>query len=138
MNRSYLPLAFVALLALAACSSTSNSRQRGSGDVITMEEIQAVLGTSRTAYDVVARLQPRWLEKRSTSALPTRPSSTEARVAQDTGDIVVYLNNQRYGGPQALRDLSAEAVAEMRYLGPAEAARFGTGHQHGAILVTTR
>ena len=54
------------------------------------------------------------------------------------GDIVVYVNDVRMGGPEALQNVGAEAVVAIRYLDAAQAARYGTGHQHGAILVTTR
>jgi hypothetical protein len=57
----------------------------------------------------------------------------------DRAGPVVYLDGVRVGTLDELRRLRADAVAEMEYLSPSDATnRFGTNHDTGAILVTTR
>jgi hypothetical protein len=126
----HLPGAAVLLLAcilvLGACGSTG-VRERGSRDVLTAEEIQQASGA--TAYDVVQQLRPQFLRVRSGRTIqgggPTGP--------------IVYVDNIRSGGLDALRMIRAESVSEIRYINAADATtRFGTGHMAGAILVRLR
>jgi hypothetical protein len=53
--------------------------------------------------------------------------------------VAVYLDGVRVGGLDELRRLRADTVALMEYMSPSDATnRFGTNHDYGAILVTTR
>lgn len=74
------------------------------------------------------------------SAAPRRgdPPTGVAATADDPG-IIVYLDRQRLGRVSELEDIPVAIVDEIRLLNVAEAnTRFGRGHPHGVILVTTR
>lgn len=120
----------VALLAAGAClpharghHATADLRK----DVIPREEIEQ--SGEMNAYDLVARLRPFWLTKRGqNSILPDMEV-----------DVAVYLDGlARLGGRTALRDLPTSMISEVRFLDAAAANyRFGQGHPHGAIVVST-
>ena len=72
-------------------------------------------------------LRPNWLRTRG-------PQS----IYRD-GQIVVYQDNVRVGGPEALRVIPATDVLSMRFFdGPSATQRWGLDHGHGAIQVLTR
>jgi hypothetical protein len=127
MKKLSLILPVLLALTLAACGSTQNQGTTRSRNVITRADITNYAGTYSNAFQLVERLQPQWLRKRGRASVNA--------VAE--GDIVVYLDEAHIGGPEALREISLEGIAEIRYLNAAQAARYGTGHQHGAILVRT-
>jgi hypothetical protein len=113
-------------LLIGACGS-SVTQSRGSRDVLTAEEISRASGM--TAYDVVQQLRPQFLRIRT------------GRSTQGSGEAepVIYVDNIRSGGLAALRNIRAESVEEIRYIGASDATtRFGTGHMAGAILVRLR
>lgn len=123
-----LLLLVILLIGVAACAGTGPARTSGS-DVLEAGEVQSYVGIYRTAYQLIERSRPGWLRKRSSAALVNQ---------HQEGDIVVYVNGMRMGGPVSLRDITLEAVGEMRYLNAARAVRYGMGHQHGVIEVSLR
>jgi hypothetical protein len=61
-----------------------------------------------------------------------------ARSAEDPG-ILVYLDRQRYGALQTLREIPIAMVDEIRFLNVGEAnSLFGMGHPHGVIQIVTK
>ncbi len=117
--RSFVRAVALCALAVAAGCATSAREVQNEPAVLTGEEIASV--SVATAYDAVARLRPGYL----------RPSGRQSRV--------VYMNTHVVGGVEALRDIPAFRVREIRYLSPREATdRLGSGHEGGAIIVTTR
>jgi hypothetical protein len=51
----------------------------------------------------------------------------------------VYLDGVRVGHVEELRRMRVDVIARMEYMSPSDATnRFGTNHDSGAILVTTR
>jgi hypothetical protein len=57
---------------------------------------------------------------------------------EDPG-IVVYLDQQRYGGVQTLREIPVGSIEEIRFLNVGEAnSLFGMGHPHGVIQIISR
>ncbi|MGH2609977.1 MAG: hypothetical protein ACREMV_01510 [Gemmatimonadales bacterium] len=121
------------LIATAACSSGMSGGSdipSPSGDrnrnVITEEELRNTQGS--TLYDVVRILRPEWLRRNPSMVRP-----------EAEGDIVVYMDRARMGGPNSLVQIRPSAVATVRYYSASEAAgEFGPGHIYGAIAVTTR
>lgn len=109
----------------SAASSNGSGGPRGSGDVITAEEVEA---TNRsTAYDAIRARRPAWLQRRGVQSINLQ------------GDIVVYVDGTRAGGPEALHQIHVSAIEEVRYFDASSATqRWGTGHGFGAIQVTTR
>ena len=100
---------------------------RRNPELISQEEIEAA-GDVHDAYDLVQRLRATWLASRG-------PSS----IYLTTPEVVVYLNGVRRGGPEALREIEARGIKELRHLRGTDATqRFGTGHESGAILVISK
>ncbi len=124
MRRSML-IAAVAL-ALGACASGGNNgapdKPRPNPDVITAEEIAAV--PVQNAYDAVSRLRP--------SFFTTQGGTTRTHAVQ------VVVDGIPQGGVNALRNIIASEVVEIRRMSAADATmRWGTGYSGGAILVRT-
>jgi outer membrane cobalamin receptor len=119
-----ITLGFI-LLAPLACASAGTA-SGGSGPITRADLEHASM---RDAYEVVQRLRPAWLQTRGRISI----QSTTAQ------NPVVYVDNIRYGDPGSLRQVSVDAIDEIRYMGASEATtRYGTGHAGGVILVTTR
>ena len=122
-----LPLLLALLLAVPAGLSAQDPpkvpKPTKNPDLITRQEIEA-LPEAQTAFEVVTRLRPSWLNTRQGS------------LTQSPGDIVVYVNEVRRGGRAALREVDRLQIAEIRRVRGVDATtRFGTDHEHGAILV---
>lgn len=102
------PLAAAAALLLAACTPAAGPRREPlstlpAGSVITRQEIAASGATN--LYGVVQRLRPGWLSGRGVQ-----------NFGGSTGQVVVYLNQARMGGVEALREIAPEYVVSLRYL----------------------
>jgi len=117
-------------LASAACAPVI-APQSGYGDgarhnstVIEREDIAASSATN--AYDLIKGSHPLWLERRG------------AHSVQGADDIVVYIDNARFGGVASLRQIQLMSIMEVRYFDAAAANyRFGPGHSQGAIQLLT-
>jgi len=118
-------------LANASCASSHGSAATSAGDgsshsdaLISATEIQD--SHQPTLFDVVRALRPSWLR--------------QAPTAVSTGDdgIAVYLDEQRAGGIDVLRQLPSTAASSLRFFTPSEAqSRFGLGNLHGVIQITS-
>jgi hypothetical protein len=107
------------VVALTLACATSSRQVQNDSPVLSGEEIASV--SVATAYDAVARLRPSYLRSHGGER------------------SVVYMNTHVVGGVEALRDIPAYRVHEIRYLTPAEArSRLGAGHDGGVIIVVTR
>lgn len=118
------------LLALAAaCGSsprleTGDMPRRSDSSRLTREEV--VASNTSTAFDAIRMLRPNWLRKRGAMSV-TQPT-----------EIKVYLDNVQIGGPGTLQNIPVSSVVSLQFLDAATATqRWGTGHPHGAILVST-
>ena len=140
MRRSWHHVGFLAALAvagavlaprdLAAQSGSTEEKpkqvKRGGSNLILEGEIAAA--PDENAFDLVQRLRPSMLRPRAPAGSPEG----------EGGGIVVYLDNVRLGGTEALRNVQRQTVREIRFLNAGDATmRWGTGHPSGAILVTT-
>ena len=130
-----LTVALGALLLLEGCGGGSRgTRGPGdpapvrSGDAVTMEELAKVSGSS-TLFEALRALRPSWFRRNPTTLRP-----------EAEGDVIVYLDQSRLGGPESLRTIQITGVTAVRHYSASEAeARFGPGHLHGAIqVITTR
>lgn len=138
MSTRSLLIISAAVLATAACasspagstaatqqSSSTQSRARGSRDVITEEELANL--DVQNALDAVRRLRPSFLQTHG---------GQSTSVTLGPQDVVVYVDNTRMGGPSALAQIPIHEVKEIQYLNGTDATqRFGTGHGSGAIIV---
>lgn len=116
---------------LAGCAANpaagDDQGPRRQSNQITAEEIQAA--QAQNLYDLIRSLRPNWVAPRGQQSL-TNPTA---------GQVMVYLDGTRAGGPDILRQIRPTDVELVHYLGATEAAsRFGLDHSGGAILVTTR
>ncbi|MFL5580751.1 MAG: hypothetical protein ACJ8AO_10285 [Gemmatimonadaceae bacterium] len=126
--------ALAGLLALAACApaassggsaSTAPAASRRQADLITAEEIAGTSAT--TAYHAIEILRPTFLRARGQQSL----SGSQSPVA--------YVNGQRWGNLESLRNLTADDVLSIRRLSASEAqSRYGLDNIGGAIEVTTK
>jgi len=135
------PVILVAIcVAFVGCSNSSSSTAgaepapagekptvRRQANIITEEELAK--STARNGLQAVQMLRPDWLRGRgATSIRETSPAQ-----------VVVYVNEQRLGGPEQLEGISVSAIKSLRHMSASEATnRWGTGHTGGVISVTTR
>lgn len=109
------------------------------GAPIGREEIER--SGAANAHDVVQSLRPVWLRTRGLSKLDeltTVEGDLEVRVRQGAPTIRVYLDGVQVGGAEALRQIAAPAVASIGFLSATAATmRWGAGHDHGAIVVSS-
>jgi len=111
----------------AACSvrAPSDGSVRTDRDVLTQEQLREHHFAS--AYEAVQALRSTWLETRGTDSF-LAPSQ-----------VLVYLDDTRLGGVEALRTIELANVLYIRHLdGITASARWGLGHGQGVILVSTR
>ena len=121
-------LSFLIALLLVACATTPPAVRRGDRDFIGREEIEQ--SDARNALDLVKVLRPQWLD--------TRGVSTFKQAAGEEG-IVVYMDNARMGLPDSMGEISLASVRYLRFFNAAQATqRWGSGHLHGAILISTQ
>ncbi len=92
---------------------------------------EEILGSqSGNLYDLVRMRRPRWLQRSQ-----TRPTSLTGASAE----VTVYLDGQRFGGPESLARLSTTSVLWVEWLSPSEAqSRFGHDNLGGVIHVHSR
>lgn len=120
-------VAFIGVLALAACASAPGGTSERDRDRITLEEIEST--PVGNAYDVVRALRPEFLRSRGVASV--RSGSPEY--------AIVYVDGVRTGGLGELRRVPREQLEEIRYLSGSDATTmYGTGHGGGAILVVTK
>ena len=130
VSRFSAALLFSAAL-MASCSGTRSGGGAawiGNQNELTIVQIRE--SGAQDALEAVQRLRPLWLRTRS-------PSSVNA-----PNTVLVYLNDTRLGGIDALRGYPLEGITKLNYLTASEAANklLGTGTTvvDGAIIISTR
>jgi hypothetical protein len=128
-------LYLVAIAAALGCATASTTNDAGTGtagvrrnpNLITAEEI-ATLNVAN-AYEAVERLRPNFLRSRGRTTL----------TGAANGYPNVYLNRQRYGSIQSLRNIIASTVREIRYYSAGDAGtQFGMDNANGVVEVTLK
>jgi hypothetical protein len=121
------------MMVLIGCASTP-SRPDGTtalrrGSVLTAEEMANAHADVNTIYDAIARLRSNWLAPRGTMS-----STGGSNYAQ------VFVDDQAVGDVNALKNINAYQVGEVRYYDVSQAgARFGIrAGTNGAIEVITK
>lgn len=131
MPRSSRRSLFLMIVAVLGCasgggsSSDARSIGRSNRDVLTVDDLRAT--GSMNAYDAVAALRSSWLR-------PRGPDSFS-----NPGQVWAYVNDVRVGGVDTLRRIPITEITYIRYFdGTAASARWGLGHSHGVVFVSTR
>lgn len=126
MFRKVVLLAFVLLASVEACAPpTSGTTPADSRNVLSRDEM--LQAGYPDAFGTVQSLRPQWLQRRGTTSL--RGGET----------IKVYLDGSLMGGPDQLRQIMTQSIANIRFLDGLEASeRWGLDHGAGAIVVSTR
>ncbi len=124
---SWIPVA-VLLVTLGACASSSQERMRKppvDRQLITAAELEGAQWPSM--FEAISAMRGAWLTKRG-------PVSFSGG-----GDIVVYLDRNRLGGPDSLRSIPCDMIASARLLSAPDAqSHFGMDHPYGAIVMVSR
>jgi hypothetical protein len=119
------------MVGIASCASHAGTETPAGesapvrrGNVISEPEIEQT--NAGTVLELIQRLRPSFLIERGSASMTQR----------DPG-IVVYVDGTMFGDVSSLGRMQARDVKRIEYLSATEATqRFGTGHVHGAILVT--
>lgn len=125
-----------AVLAGQGCASSGTGTPatvtESSPDRITAAEIQATTG-AQSAYDLIRRLRPRWLQTPATGSIGGGSITSQA--------ILVYLDGIKLGSMESLTTLTASGIIGMQYLDAVRAATVlrdvGSEPIGGAIVITT-
>ena len=134
--RLLVALAFISVT--VGCSSPKTTTQtsaapKANPDLISTAEIDSQ--TFRDAYDVVQRLRPDWFTRKT-------GSSAARRMGTSGSGLVVYLDNARMGGIEALRQLNTSGIESLQFMDAAIATAtlpgLGSSVISGAIVVRTR
>jgi hypothetical protein len=125
--------------ATLGCSASSGTTPRTSAkpkvdpDLISTAEIDSQ--AFRDAYDVVQRLRPNWFTRKT-------GGSSARRMGASGSGLVVYLDNTRMGGVEALRQLTTSAFESLRFMDAAIATAtlpgLGSSVIAGAIVAQSR
>lgn len=122
----------IAMVVLAAdgCASTGQRAGTASGgdqSVIASEELRQ--STAPNLLEYIRARRPRWLERNYAAVLRPERVST----------VAVFLDNQPFGGPDALSQFPLSSAEEVRYFSPSDAQmRFGPGYLNGVIQIVSR
>ena len=123
-------LYLLAVAAVVGCASAPSADQGGTGsprrsDLVTSEEIASAHADINTAYDALARLRPNWLAPRGAMSSNGGAANYAA----------VFVDGQQTGDINALRNIPAYYVADIRYYDVTQAgARFGIRAGTGGAL----
>jgi len=96
------------------------------------------------ALALVQALRSEWLVVRGANSFRETARGTTSGFAVSIAEpgkenLVVYLDDARLGGPETLAQITVESIQYIQYLDASAATyRWGAGHSHGAILVSTR
>ncbi len=125
-------LRFAILVTVIACASsaTPGNSARQLPDQVSSAEIASSGATN--AYELIQRLRPNWLRSPSVGSIG---GGARSQV------IVVYLDGQRLGDIDSLRNLSAVGVTSMQWLEATKSAtvlhEVGSDPIAGAIIIRT-
>jgi hypothetical protein len=121
------------------CSASSgatpktSSKPRVDPDLISTAEIDSQ--TFRDAYDVVQKLRPTWFSRKT-------GGSSARRMGTSGSGLVVYMDNARMGGVEALRQLNTAAIESLRFMDASIATAtlpgLGSSVIAGAIVAKSR
>jgi outer membrane receptor for ferrienterochelin and colicin len=127
MPYARIMLTLLLAVSAAACSASGGENTpRPQANVITSDEIQTT--QFRSAFELIRALRPQWLT-----------GTGQSLSNQAAGQLVVYVDGIRMGGPEHLRQIPTTDMRSARWLSSTEAGtRYGTGHAGGVVEIVTR
>lgn len=127
-------LYLLAVAALVGCATGGNYPEHkdtptSKANFLSDVEIGNANANLNSAYDAIARLRPNWLAARGVTSFGDVGGGTEF--------AVVYIDGQRYGDLNSLRNIQAFQVGSMQYYDVTQAgATFGIrGGSSGVIEI---
>jgi len=124
------PLLVSLLVTIAACASAGGGAGGGSGgdpNVLTAAEISSAKAGEASAYEAIQRLRPQFFRTRG--RLGSEPG----------GDVSVSVDGGPLSTLDALRNVPATTVKEIRYLSANDAAqRYGVRAYSGPVILVTQ
>ena len=133
LDRALVP--GLVLLGLVALSAQPAQAQKGDRNKLTIEEIVEKDGIPN-ALEAVKRLRSTWLRIRASGIAG---SSDDDRFSSGKPEIAAYVDEIRMqGGVDDLKEVQVSEIVEISYMSGNNAlARYGNGHEYGAIFVKT-
>lgn len=131
-RRSFIGGVFAGFAVTAAgCAAHSGGATASSNrDTVSQEELAET--NARYVYQALSRIRPSWLTSRGPAGMGNVRDASES-VAN------VYINGNRMGSIEFLREYAVTDVQEIRFYEPGEAgARFGMGNPRGVIEIIPR
>jgi hypothetical protein len=118
------------LVTIAACASVGGGAGGSSGgdpNTLTAAEISSAKAGETTIYEAIQRLRPQYFR-------------TRGRLGSDPGgDVSVSVDGGPLSTIDALREVPATTVKEVRYLSANDAAqRFGVRAYSGPVILVTQ
>jgi hypothetical protein len=123
----------ITVAAIAGCATAAGNPGPTSvtskASFLGAEEIAYAYADARSAYDAIARLRPAWLAARGVTSLVDGGAGTDF--------AVVFVDGQRYGDLQSLRQIQAYQIGSAQYYDVTQAgANFGIrGGSSGVIEI---
>ena len=122
MRFSKLLFASLSFFALTACASTPKTGAENAGATTTLSAEEITKANVPTAYEAVDRLRRRWFKDMT-----------------GEGEVTIYMNNQKQGDKEYLRQIPAQDIASLQYLKGSDAVmRFGQDAKGGAIIINRK
>lgn len=108
--------------------------------ILTREQI--ISSGATNAHQLIRAMRAEWMQPRGVNSFTETArgyADTETTVIIPGEDhILVYMDNARMGGTQHLVDMPLADVQQIEFIdGPQATFRWGAGHAHGVILITT-
>jgi len=112
--------------------------KRGGPHLITEQEITQSGKSYSTAYELVESLRPTMMRSRASTMTYNTPSGTTTNDASSIS-VIAFVDDVRIGGVEALRQVPASQVREIRYINGRDATtKWGTGYTSGVIQVVSK
>lgn len=130
-------------IAGAQASAEAQAGPKADRNRLTSDEIRA--RPVSTVHELIRSKRPSWLSVRGSATFRTQTvqdpfNATQKGVTVGVQPmIMVYVDGIRRGSQEVLRTMSTEDVEFIERLdAPSATQRFGTGHEHGAIVIRRR
>jgi len=126
-RRSLTTFLFALIGSCASPAGGAGAASGGNPNVLTAAEISSAKAGEASAYEAVQRLRPMFLRTRGTAG--NAPG----------GDVFASVDGGPLTAVDALRDVPATNVREIRYLSASDAAqRFGVRAYSGPVILVTQ